>query len=59
MATFQIKPERSTLHGTFSRDYEPVLTIDSGDTIIYETLDPGWFTRMPGDRDSRFGLGGS
>ena len=52
MATFQLKPERSTLHGTFSRDYEPVLTIDSGDTVIYETLDPGWFTRMPGDRDS-------
>lgn len=42
MATFNIEPERRTLHGTFSRDLPPVLTIDSGDTVVYSTLDAGW-----------------
>ncbi|HEU5374965.1 MAG TPA: acetamidase/formamidase family protein [Ktedonobacteraceae bacterium] len=44
MATYTIVPERRTLHGRFSRDLPPVLTIDSGDTIIYQTLDAGWHT---------------
>ena len=42
MAVFTIRPERATLHGTFSRDYEPVITIDSGDTVRFATLDGGW-----------------
>jgi len=42
MATYTIVPERKTLHGQFSRDFPPVLTIDSGDTVIYRTLDAGW-----------------
>ncbi|HEY0607172.1 MAG TPA: acetamidase/formamidase family protein [Herpetosiphonaceae bacterium] len=42
MATFTIEPEQRTLHGVFSRELEPVLTIDSGDTVIYRTLDSGW-----------------
>jgi acetamidase/formamidase len=42
MATYTIEPERRTLHGTFSRDYAPVLTIEPGDTVIYRTLDAGW-----------------
>src|SRR5690242_17316346 len=42
MATYTIEPERRTLHGTFSRELPPVLTIDSEDTVIYRTLDAGW-----------------
>src|SRR5438552_11741202 len=42
MATYRIEPERSTLHGHFSRDLPPVLTIEPGDTVVYSTLDAGW-----------------
>lgn len=42
MATYTIEPERRTLHGVFSRELEPVLTIDPGDTVCYRTLDAGW-----------------
>lgn len=39
---YDIKPSRSTLHGHFSRDLSPVLTIDSGDTVRFQTLDVNW-----------------
>lgn len=39
---YTIEPERRTLHGHFSRELPPVLTIDSGDTVRFRTLDPGW-----------------
>lgn len=42
MATYHIEPERRTLHGHFSRDLPPVLTIDSGDTVVFRTLDANW-----------------
>ncbi|OMF22250.1 acetamidase [Paenibacillus sp. FSL H8-0548] len=42
MAHYTIHPERFTLHGSFSRDFEPLLSIDSGDAIRYRTLDAGW-----------------
>jgi len=42
MATYSILPERATLHGQFSREFPPALTIDPGDTVIYRTLDSGW-----------------
>jgi acetamidase/formamidase len=42
MATHDITPERATLHGHFSRELPPVLTIESGDTVRYRTLDAGW-----------------
>jgi acetamidase/formamidase len=29
-------------HGYFSRDIEPALTIDPGDTVVFTTLDSGW-----------------
>jgi acetamidase/formamidase len=41
MANFSIRPEKSSLHGSFSRDFQPILTIDSGDTVRYSTLDAG------------------
>jgi len=34
--------ERGNLHGHFSRELPPILTIDSGDTICFATLDAGW-----------------
>ncbi len=42
MAIYTIEPERRTLHGHFSRELPPVLAIDSGDTVRFRTLDPGW-----------------
>ncbi|MGH2561106.1 MAG: acetamidase/formamidase family protein [Thermomicrobiales bacterium] len=42
MATFTIEPERSTLHGVFSQDFAPVLTVDPGDSVVYRTLDAAW-----------------
>ena len=37
-----LEPERKTLHGLFDRDLPPVLTVDSGDTVRFKTLDSGW-----------------
>jgi len=34
--------ERRTLHGHFSRELEPVLAVDSGDSIRFAALDSGW-----------------
>lgn len=38
----EVTPSRRTLHGHFSAELDPVLTIDSGDTVRFETLDAGW-----------------
>lgn len=43
MAIYDIEPERRTLHGHFSRELEPILTIDPGDTVRFRTLDAGWY----------------
>jgi acetamidase/formamidase len=40
----EIPLERRTLHGHFSRELEPILTVDSGDTIAFACLDAGWHT---------------
>ncbi len=54
MAVHEIPLERRTLHGHFSRDLEPILTIDSGDTIEFSTLDAGWGFEPPtGDGKAR------
>ncbi|MBO0780603.1 MAG: acetamidase/formamidase family protein [Ktedonobacteraceae bacterium] len=42
MAIHVLPLERRTLHGQFSRDIAPVLTIDSGDSVHFTTLDAGW-----------------
>jgi acetamidase/formamidase len=34
--------ERRTLHGHFSCELEPALTMDSGDTVRFATLDANW-----------------
>jgi acetamidase/formamidase len=38
----EIPLERRTLHGHFSPDLEPVLAVDSGDTVAISVLDAGW-----------------
>ncbi|MDX6409824.1 MAG: hypothetical protein QOE13_2895 [Gaiellaceae bacterium] len=38
----EVPLERRTLHGHFSRDLAPILTIDSGDTVGLSCLDSGW-----------------
>lgn len=42
MATYEVKPTEQTLHGPFSRDRSPILTIASGDSVHFRTLDAGW-----------------
>jgi acetamidase/formamidase len=42
MATFKIEPNEDTLHGFFSSDLKPILTIDSGDTVHFRTLEAEW-----------------
>jgi len=42
MTTHRLEPDERTLHGVFSRDLPPVLTVDSGDTVVLRTLDAGW-----------------
>jgi acetamidase/formamidase len=42
MSLHSIEPERATLHGQFSPGLEPALTVDSGDTVSYSTLDVAW-----------------
>lgn len=42
MTIYSIGPERATLHGSFSREFPPILTIESGDTVHFRTLDAGW-----------------
>jgi acetamidase/formamidase len=38
----EIPLERRTLHGYFSRDLAPILTVDSGDSIAFSCLNAGW-----------------
>jgi acetamidase/formamidase len=42
MATYTLNPDPATLHGHFSADLRPVLTIASGDTVRYRLPDAGW-----------------
>lgn len=42
MALHELPLERRTLHGHFSRDLEPILTVDSGDSIAFSCLHSGW-----------------
>ena len=34
--------ERRTLHGHFSPDLAPVLTVDPGDSVVFQSLNAGW-----------------
>jgi acetamidase/formamidase len=47
MTVHTIEPDEHSLHGAFSRDFAPILTIDSGDTVRFRTLDAGWRSDPP------------
>jgi len=47
--THDLPLERRTLHGHFSRDLEPVLSIDLGDSVRLRTLDAGWHWDLEGE----------
>src|SRR5205814_7975642 len=40
--THDIPLERANVHGHFSCELPPILTIDTGDTLRFATLDAGW-----------------
>src|SRR4051812_14185680 len=42
MATHHLEPTRANLCGAISREHSPILTIASGDSVQYRTLDAGW-----------------
>ena len=46
MALYEVEPELGTLVGSFSRDYPPILTIESGDTVRYR------YSFLPGNKRS-------
>lgn len=57
MNVHTIEPTRETLHGLFSPDLPPALTIDSGDTVVFRTLDARWGIEpaaTPDDEPRRF-----
>jgi len=37
-----LEPDERTLHDHFSRELEPVLEIEAGDSVRFRTLDAGW-----------------
>jgi acetamidase/formamidase len=47
MTHHTIEPTAETLHGSFSRDFTPVLTIDPGDSVRFRTLDADWVLDDP------------
>ncbi len=47
MTTHKIEPVAGNVHGNFSKDIAPILTIHSGDTIEVRTLDAGWGLEAP------------
>ena len=51
MTLYTIEPEVGNLHGQFSRDLPPILTIDPGDTVRYRTLDADWNVTKPAGQD--------
>lgn len=42
MATFQLKPVRENLHGVLSPELPAAITIDSGDSVEFSTLEADW-----------------
>lgn len=42
MTLYTLDPADDSLHGYFSMERAPILTINPGDTVRYSTLDAGW-----------------
>ena len=51
MALHELPLESAVLHGYFSRELEPVLTVDAGDSVRISVPNAGWDT----GRDTPFG----
>ena len=47
MTLHRLQPERRTLHGHWSNALPPVLHIDPGDSVDFQTLDAAWGIAMP------------
>ena len=47
MALHELNPTRATLHGHWSRELAPALTIDAGDTVRFACLDAMWCDGRP------------
>ena len=47
--THHIPLDRRTLHGHFSRDLEPVIAVDPGDSVEFQALDAGWHWDLVGE----------
>lgn len=43
MAVHELPLEQRTLHGHFSQDLEPVLTVDPGDSVRFSVPNAGWY----------------
>jgi acetamidase/formamidase len=43
VAAHELPLEQRTLHGHFSRDLEPVLTVDPGDSVRFSVPNAGWY----------------
>ncbi len=39
---YQLKSNKDTLHGFLSSSLKPVLEIESGDTVLFQTLEADW-----------------
>jgi acetamidase/formamidase len=44
MAIYKVIPTRSNIIGSISAEFDPILTINSGDTVKYSCFDAGWGT---------------
>lgn len=44
MTEYTIDPIVGNIYGRFSAEIDPILSIDSGDTVIFKMLDAGWNT---------------
>ena len=49
MAVHELPLERRTLHGHFSRDLPPAVTIEAGDSVRISTPNAGWELGRPGE----------
>ena len=41
-ATHEIPLDRATIHGHFSTDLPPVVTVEPGDSVSFQALNAGW-----------------
>jgi acetamidase/formamidase len=42
VSSYTLEPTHASLRGVISREHPPILTIASGDSVRYRTLDAGW-----------------